>query len=237
LFYLGAGTSGRLGVLDASEIPPTFSAPAELVQGLMAGGDRALRDAVEGAEDDAVQGAADILGCALRAGDVVVGISANGGAPYVRGALEAARASGCVTAIVTCNPLKPDAFVPDHTILLSTGPELVAGSTRLKAGTATKLALNMLSTLTMVQLGKVHDNLMVDVRISNKKLRVRAERLVGRLTGLDAVASGALLDQAGGRVKVAAVMRAQGVDCGRAEALLAKSGGFLRPWLDLRTPG
>lgn len=237
LFYLGAGTSGRLGVLDASEIPPTFSAAPELIQGLMAGGDHALRHAVEGAEDDAVQGAKDICARELRAGDVVVGISANGGAPYVRGALEAAKAAGCITGIVTCNPLKPEAFVPDHTILLPTGPELIAGSTRLKAGTATKLALNMLSTLAMVALGKVHDNLMVDVRISNQKLRVRAERLVARLTGLDGAASGALLDRAGGRVKVAVVMRAQAVEAARAEALLAESGGFLRPWLESRNPG
>jgi N-acetylmuramic acid 6-phosphate etherase len=219
-------------VLDASECPPTFSADPEQVQGVIAGGDRALRDAVEGAEDDADAGRDDLRARGVRAGDVVVGVSANGGAPYVRGALAAARAAGAVTAMVTCNPLRPDAFVPDHVVLLPTGPELVAGSTRLKAGTATKLALNMLSTLTMVALGKVHDNLMVDVRISNRKLKLRAERLVARLTGASEAEAAALLQGAGGRVKVAAVMHHRGVDAARAEALLASSGGFLRPWIE-----
>lgn len=231
IFYVGAGTSGRLGVLDASECPPTFSAEPELVQGIIAGGERALREAVEGAEDDAEAGRADLLARGARAGDVVVGISANGGAPYVRGALTAARGVGAVTAIVTCNPLRPDAFRPDHVVLLPTGPELLAGSTRLKAGTATKLALNMISTLTMVALGKVHDNLMVDVRVSNRKLALRAERLVARLTGLDVAAAAALLARAGGRVKLAAVMHHQGVSMERAAAMLGESGGFLRPWL------
>ncbi len=233
LFYVGAGTSGRLGVLDASECPPTFSVDPAMVRGIIAGGERALREAVEGAEDDAEAGRADLHACGARAGDVVVGISANGGAPYVRGALVAARGLGARTAIVTCNPLRPEAFEPDHVVLLPTGPELVAGSTRLKAGTATKLALNMISTLTMVALGKVHDNLMVDVRVSNRKLQLRAERLVTRLTGLEAAAAAALLARADGRVKVAAVMHHQGASMEEAEAMLAQSGGFLRPWLSI----
>jgi N-acetylmuramic acid 6-phosphate etherase len=231
LFYLGAGTSGRIGVLDASECPPTYSTPPDLVQGLIAGGEFALRHAVEGAEDDAAAGAGDLTGRGLRAGDVVVGISANGGAPYVRGALHAARAAGAVTAIVTCNPPPPSLGDVDHVVLLPTGPELVSGSTRLKAGTATKLVLNMISTLTMVALGKVHDNLMVDLTVSNQKLRVRAERLVMRLTGLGQDAAGEVLRAAGGRVKLAAVMHHQGVDAEAAEALLAGSAGRLRPWL------
>lgn len=231
LFYVGAGTSGRLGVLDASECPPTFSSPPEQVQGLIAGGDFALRHAVEGAEDDAVSGAADLMARAVTSRDVVVGISANGGAPYVRGALEAARAAGATTALLTCNPLARGAFVPDIAIVMPVGPEIVAGSTRLKAGTATKLALNMLSTLAMVQVGKVHDNLMVDVTISNRKLAVRARRLVERLTGLAPERASALLDSAAGRVKVAVVMHHQSVSAEDADAMLASSRGVLRAWL------
>lgn len=231
LFYVGAGTSGRLGVLDASECPPTFSSPPEQVQGLIAGGDHALRHPVEGAEDDAEAGAAAIRERAVGARDVVVGISANGGAPYVRGALEAARAAGATTALLTCNPVAPGAFQPDIAIVMPVGPEIVAGSTRLKAGTATKLALNMLSTLAMVQVGKVHDNLMVDVTISNRKLAVRARRLVERLTGLGPDAAEALLTAASGRVKVAVVMHHQAVGAGEALRKLDESRGVLRPWL------
>ncbi|MEB3328343.1 MAG: anhydro-N-acetylmuramic acid kinase [Candidatus Sericytochromatia bacterium] len=231
LFYLGAGTSGRLGVLDASECPPTYSTPPDLVQGLIAGGDAALRQAVEGAEDDEAAGATELRSRGLRAGDVVVGLSANGGAPYVRGALQAAQAIGAVTALVTCNPPPASLATPDHVIVLPTGPELVSGSTRLKAGTATKLVLNMITTLTMVALGKVHDNLMVDLTVSNQKLRVRAERLLQRLTGLDEEAAGRLLRAAGGHVKLAVVMHHQGVEVEAAGALLVRSSGRLRPWL------
>lgn len=231
LFYVGAGTSGRLGVLDASECPPTFSSPPELVQGLIAGGEPALRQAVEGAEDDRAAGSRDLLARGLTAKDVVVGLSANGGAPYVQGALAEAREKGATTALVTCNPLRSGLVVPDHLIVLPVGPEVLAGSTRLKAGTATKLVLNMISTLSMVRIGKVHDNLMVDVQVSNAKLKVRARRLVERLTGLSPEDAEGLLDRAGGRVKVAAVMHHAGVDAGRAQALLAESRGFLRPWL------
>jgi N-acetylmuramic acid 6-phosphate etherase len=218
-------------VLDASECPPTFSSPPDQVQGLIAGGDHALRHPVEGAEDDAEAGAGAIRERAVGPRDVVVGISANGGAPYVRGALEAARAAGATTALLTCNPLAPGAFQPDITIIMPVGPEIVAGSTRLKAGTATKLALNMLSTLAMVRIGKVHDNLMVDVTISNRKLAVRARRLVERLTGLGPEAAEALLAAAAGRVKVAVVMHHQAVDADGALRKLAESQGVLRPWL------
>lgn len=231
LLYVGAGTSGRLGVLDASECPPTFSSPPEQVVGLIAGGDHALRHPVEGAEDDAEAGAAAMRDQAVGPKDVVVGISANGGAPYVLGALAEARARGAVTAIVTCNPPAPDRFRPDVAIVLPVGPEILAGSSRLKAGTATKLVLNMLSTLSMVQVGKVHDNLMVDVTVSNKKLAIRARRLVERLTGLAPEAAEALLDKAGGRVKLAAVMHHQGIGADEAAERLTSSGGRLRPWL------
>lgn len=231
LLYVGAGTSGRLGVLDASECPPTFSADPEMVQGLIAGGETALRNAVEGAEDDAEAGAAVVAERGVGAHDVVVGLSANGGAPYVRGALEAARSRGATTMIVTCNPVPPTAFQPDVAIVLPVGPEIVAGSTRLKAGTATKLVLNMLSTLSMVRIGKVYDNLMVDVRVSNRKLAVRARRLVERLTGLGEAEAEALLGRAEGRVKRAAVMHHRGVEAIEADRLLAESGGALRPWM------
>jgi N-acetylmuramic acid 6-phosphate etherase len=231
LFYVGAGTSGRLGVLDASECPPTFSSDPAQVQGVIAGGDKALRDAVEGAEDDREQGARDLQARGLGPADYVVGISANGGAPYVQGALAAAREVGAGTALITCNAVRPELVQPDQAIVLPVGPEVLSGSTRLKAGTATKLALNMLSTLAMVKLGKVHDNLMVDVRVSNKKLQARAERLVGRLTGLEPSSAQALLAAAGGSVKRAAVMHHAGVDGPGADGLLAKSEGFLRPWL------
>lgn len=235
LFYVGAGTSGRLGVLDASECPPTFSVPPEWVQGVIAGGDRALREAVEGAEDDADAGAGDLAARGCGPLDVVVGVSANGGAPYVRGALAYARAQGAFTALLTCNP--PPAATPfDLAVVLNVGPEVLSGSTRLKAGTATKLALNMVSTLAMVRLGKVHDNLMVDLRVSNHKLQARACRLVQRLTGLEPDAAAALLARADGRVKRAVVMHALGVEADEAARRLAESDGFLRPWLEKVAP-
>jgi N-acetylmuramic acid 6-phosphate etherase len=206
------------------------------VQGIIAGGETALRNAVEGAEDDFEAGGADLRARGLSELDVVVGISANGGAPYVQGAFAEAIAVGARTALITCNPLRPDMSPVDHPIILPVGPELLAGSTRLKAGTATKLALNMISTLSMVQLGKVHDNLMVDVRVSNAKLKARARRLVERLTGLEADAAEALLARAGGRVKRAVVMHHMNVEPSRAEALLVESGGFLRPWVNKAEP-
>ena len=179
LFYVGAGTSGRLGVLDASEIPPTFGAPPELVQGIIAGGERALHHAVEGAEDQPAAGAFAIVDRGVRAGDVVCGIAASGRTPFVLGALAAARKAGAHTLLLTCNPARArGAEKWDVEIDLPTGPEIVTGSTRLKAGTATKLVLNLLSTCAMVRLGRVRGNAMVDLRISNEKLRDRGARLV-----------------------------------------------------------
>jgi N-acetylmuramic acid 6-phosphate etherase len=206
LFYVGAGTSGRLGVLDASEIPPTFGAPPELVQGIIAGGAPALRRAVEGAEDQPEAGAFAVLERGARAGDVVCGLTASGRTPFVLGALERARALGARTILISCNPARGRPYEPgrplwDVEIHLPTGPEIVTGSTRLKAGTATKLALNMLSTITMIRLGRVRGNAMVDLRISNAKLRDRGTRLVSRALGIPYDDARARLESAGWNVR------------------------------------
>jgi N-acetylmuramic acid 6-phosphate etherase len=181
LFYVGAGTSGRLGVLDASEIPPTFSAPPELVQGIIAGGVSALHRSVEGAEDEPGGGALAIDERGVTGPDIVCGISASGRTPFVLGALAEAKKRGAQTILLSCNPEKPRAEAADLEIDLATGPELLTGSTRLKAGTATKIALNIISTGAMVALGKVRGNLMIDLAISNTKLRDRAARLMAEL--------------------------------------------------------
>ncbi len=202
LFYIGAGTSGRLGVLDSSEIPPTFGASPELVQGIMAGGVTALHRAVEGAEDQPGAGALAVIDRGVRAGDVLCGIAASGRTPFVLGALERARALGAGTLLLTCNPARQRAAVPwDVEIDLPTGPELVTGSTRLKAGTATKLALNLLSTCAMIRLGKVRGNRMIDVRISNEKLRDRGARLVVETLGIPYADAMTRLERAGWNVR------------------------------------
>jgi N-acetylmuramic acid 6-phosphate etherase len=204
LFYVGAGTSGRLGVLDASEIPPTFGAPAELVQGIIAGGASALQRSVEAAEDDSRAGALAIAERGVKAGDVVCGISASGRASFVRGALRRAKELGAKVLFLTCNPVTDTlANEFDLRIELPTGPELLTGSTRLKAGTATKVALNILSTGAMVQLGRVRGNLMIDLTATNEKLRDRAMRLVARLAGCDDGKAAALLTQNGWNVRAA----------------------------------
>lgn len=203
LFYAGAGTSGRLGVLDASEIPPTFSAAPELVQGIIAGGVRALHSAVEGAEDQFEGGAESVTGRGVRAGDVVCGITASGRTPFVLGALRQARRLGARTMLLTCNPARTHGERWDVEIDLGTGPELVTGSTRLKAGTATKVALNILSTCAMVRLGKVRGNLMIDMNASNAKLRDRAIRQVCELSGLSYESARERLVRAGWSVRVA----------------------------------
>jgi N-acetylmuramic acid 6-phosphate etherase len=185
LFYVGAGTSGRLGVLDASECPPTFRTPPELVQGIIAGGNRALWRSVEGAEDDVQAGAASITARRVSAADVVIGISASGTAPFVWGALGAAHRRRATTLLLCFNPHVriPASMRPTMVLAVDLGPEVLTGSTRLKAGTATKLVLNLFSTLAMVQLGKVRSNLMIDLNPSNRKLRQRAVRIVQELTG------------------------------------------------------
>ncbi|NIA14762.1 MAG: N-acetylmuramic acid 6-phosphate etherase [Nitrospiraceae bacterium] len=232
LVYVGAGTSGRLGVLDASECPPTFGVPAGTVVGIIAGGERALRHSVERAEDDIQAAVRDLAALTPPIGrsDVVVGLTASGATPYVLAALAEARTSGATTAIVTCNPPPPGAA---HTaIVLSTGPEVVAGSTRLKAGTATKLVLNTISTAAFALRGLVYEGHMVGVVPSNAKLRRRAARTIAALTGVDSERAQALLDQSGGRIPVAVLMARQGLTPEDAERKLLERGGSLRGVLE-----
>ncbi|MBV9879506.1 MAG: N-acetylmuramic acid 6-phosphate etherase [Gemmatirosa sp.] len=229
LFYAGAGTSGRLGVLDASECPPTFGVDFDMVQGMIAGGEAAMFRAQEGAEDSPAGGARDVDARGVTARDVVVGIAASGTTPYVRGALARAREIGATTALVACSP-PPEATlaVTDIPIVVVTGPEVVTGSTRLKAGTATKLVLNMLTTGAMIRIGKTYGNLMVDLRPTNAKLVDRSERIVMEVSGADRDAARATLDASGGSVKLAIVMHALGVDRAAAERALADAGGVVR---------
>src|SRR5579872_3598147 len=226
LLYVGAGTSGRLGVLDASECPPTFGTDPQMVQGIIAGGLDALVRSQEGAEDVAADGAAAIDVRGVGPNDVVVGIAASGTTPYVRGALERAKERGARTVIVACSP--PPACVVeqvDIAILPFTGPEVVTGSTRLKAGTATKLVLNTITTGAMIRLGKTYGNLMVDLQATNAKLRDRAERIVCEVCGVTAEAARELLRAADGSVKLAIVMNKLGVDATAARDALAEEGG------------
>jgi N-acetylmuramic acid 6-phosphate etherase len=230
LHYVGAGTSGRLGYLDASEMPPTFGTPRDLVCAHIAGGVEALTRAIEGAEDDGDAGAAEMRDH-VAAGDAVIGISASGGAPYVVRAIETARAIGAYTVGVANSEEAPLHRVAQTAIVLRSGPEPLTGSTRLKAGTAQKLLLNTISTAAMVRLGKTFDNLMVDMVATNEKLRGRAQRLVSTITGLDADAARALLGAAAGNVKVASLMGRRGIDAASARALLTERGGSLRACL------
>lgn len=231
LIYVGAGTSGRLGVLDASECPPTFGVSEGVVVGLIAGGARALTHAVEGAEDDAAQGAADLAALALTPNDIVVGIAASGRTPYVLGALSHARASGCRTVALTCNPGSALAALADIAIEPSVGPEVLTGSTRMKSGTAQKLVLNMLSTGTMIRIGKTFGNLMIDIQPGNRKLAARAARIVAEATGCTPERAETLLAHAGA-VKTAILMELAGIDAETASQRLARAGGVLRAALD-----
>ncbi|HEY1964425.1 MAG TPA: N-acetylmuramic acid 6-phosphate etherase [Acidobacteriaceae bacterium] len=227
LFYVGAGTSGRLGVLDASECPPTFNAPSTLVQGLIAGGEYALRHSVEGAEDSPELGATDLRAHGFGAKDVLAGIAASGRTPYVLGAMDYARSLGANTIGVSCVPGSAVARAAEIAITPAVGPEVVTGSTRLRAGTATKLVLNMLSTGAMIRLGTVYSNLMVNVQPSNEKLADRAERIVVELTGLPRDQARALFREAGS-IKTAVLMHAHGLSREKAEALLRDAHGHLR---------
>lgn len=227
LHYFGAGSSGRIGVLDASEMPPTFGTDPSLVCAHIAGGHDALTRAVEGAEDDAVAGTAAVEACA-SARDAVVGLSASGGAPFVVGAVERARMLGAYTIGISSVEDSALLRAVELPVFVGTGAEAVSGSTRLKAGTAQKIALNTLSTAVMVRLGKVYDNLMVDVVAGNAKLRTRAIRLVRHLTGADEERARQLLAAAGGRVKVAAVIARRNVGAEEAIALLEQNRGSLR---------
>jgi N-acetylmuramic acid 6-phosphate etherase len=229
LFYIGAGTSGRLGVLDASECPPTFSVPPTLVQGLVAGGDTALRKSSEKSEDSREQGAADLLAAgfgASNAPDTLVGIAASGRTPYVIGAMEAAKKLGTLVISLTCVEGSEMARVADIAIAPVTGPEVITGSTRLKAGTATKLVLNMLSNGVMIRTGAVYGNLMVNVQPTNDKLIDRAQRIIAEATGVDRTTAGKLLTEAGS-VKVAIAMQKLGLDRAAAEAKLKAAAGSL----------
>ncbi|HUN28753.1 MAG TPA: N-acetylmuramic acid 6-phosphate etherase [Alphaproteobacteria bacterium] len=219
LHYVGAGTSGRLGVLDAAEMPPTFATPPDMVCAHIAGGERALRHAVEGAEDNAEEGRRAMVDHVAPV-DVVIGISASGGAPYVVAALEQARSIGALTVAITSSDSSALVRAAVEAIVLPTGAEVLSGSTRLKAGTAQKIALNTLSTAIMVRMGKVYDNLMIDVVATNEKLRARARRLVRTLTGVDDARAQAALERAEGSAKVAVVMLARTVDAEQARALL-----------------
>ncbi|MGQ9889996.1 MAG: N-acetylmuramic acid 6-phosphate etherase, partial [Aggregatilineales bacterium] len=232
LIYVGAGTSGRLGLLDAVECVPTFGVAPETVQALIAGGTAALARAVEGAEDDRAAGRADLLALNLTAQDAVVGIAASGRTPYVVAALEAAAETGALTVGVACSVPAPALDAAQIRIAVLTGPEVIAGSTRLKAGTAQKMVLNMLSTGAMARLGKVYGNLMVDVRATNQKLAARARRIVAQLGQVDEDTAARLLAQAGGAVKPAVVMARRGVDAAEAQRLLDQAGGFLRCVID-----
>lgn len=228
LFYIGAGTSGRLGVLDASECPPTFCTPPELVQGIIAGGAGALIRSSEDLEDRSEDGASAIANRGIHELDVVVGITAGGTTPYVQGALHCAKQRGAKTICISCVPKEQVSIDVDVDIRLIVGPEILAGSTRLKAGTVTKMALNILSTSVMVKLGKVYGNLMVDVAVTNRKLFDRAVRIIQQLTDLSREESAFLLEKSGRKVKLALLMHWTGLDQEKGEKLLLENQGDLR---------
>ncbi len=228
LFYVGAGTSGRLGVLDAAECPPTFCSPPELVQGIIAGGAGALVRSSEDLEDRAEDGAEAIAHRQITELDVVVGITAGGTTPFVHGAIQAARQRGAKTILIACVPTEQVSTEADLDIRLLVGPEVLAGSTRLKAGTVTKMALNILSTGVMVRVGKVYGNRMVDVAVTNKKLHDRALRILQDLTNLSREEAGYLLESSGRRVKLALLMHWTGLDSQESDRLLAEHQGNLR---------
>ena len=238
MFYIGAGTSGRLGVLDASECPPTFSVDAELVQGLIAGGDSALRLSSEHSEDSREEGARDLEQAGFAAGgkpDTLVGIAASGRTPYVLGAMEYAKGVGALTVGLSCVPGSALAQVADVAITPATGPEVLTGSTRMKAGTATKLVLNMVSTGVMVRTGATFGNLMVNVRPTNAKLVDRAKRMIADATGCDRATAAELLKASGMSVKTAIVMQELGLRRADAERALERAAGVLRAALRSRT--
>jgi N-acetylmuramic acid 6-phosphate etherase len=228
LFYLGAGTSGRLGVLDAAECPPTFCTDPRLVQGILAGGAPALLRSSEGLEDLREAGRADLEAVAFAPADCLVGIAAGGTTPYVLGGLDHARSLGALAIAMACVPADQAPMPCDIDIRLLTGPELLTGSTRLKAGTATKMALNILSTGVMVRLGKVHGNRMVDVAVTNTKLEDRALRILRDLAGVERIRAAELLSAAEGSVKVALLMAATGLDAAASRQQLAQHGPSLR---------
>lgn len=229
LIYFGAGTSGRLGILDASECPPTYGVPFDMVQGIIAGGDAAIRKAVEGAEDYEENGANDVIKVGVNSNDVVCGIAASKRTPYVLGAVKKAKEIGATTLFVTCVPREnfdePSVDIP---ICVHVGPEVIMGSTRMKSGTAQKLVLNMITTASMVCLGKVYENMMIDLQMTNKKLIERSKRVVMQVTGVEYDVAEKTLEESGGHVKTALVMILANVNVDEAKARLKKSDGFVR---------
>lgn len=233
LFYLGAGTSGRIGILDASECPPTYGTDPELVQGLIAGGAQAILRAVEGAEDSDTLATEDLKSKQLSALDLVIGIAASGRTPYVIGGLRYAKSMGCKTVSLTCSPDSEMSRVADHSLTVVTGPEVIMGSTRMKAGTAQKMVLNMLTTATMIKLGKVYSNLMVDVQATNLKLKERAKRIVTLATGVSHSQAEEALNATKGSVKLAIIMILAGTSAEEASQLLQAGSGFVGKALTL----
>lgn len=235
LFYVGAGTSGRLGVLDASECPPTFGTPPSMVQGIIAGGFQAIKNPVEGAEDSEEQGIQDMIESSIGKNDVVIGIAASGRTPYVLGAMKEASRRGAKVIGLTNNPNTPMMAIADHMIEAVVGPEVILGSTRMKSGTAQKLILNMLTTTSMIRIGKVYDNLMVDLNPSNEKLVYRAKRIIRMATKASAEEVDQAYAAAQGHVKTAIVMLLGKVDFIQAKELLAQTGGFVSQAVTLAT--
>jgi N-acetylmuramic acid 6-phosphate etherase len=227
IFYVGAGTSGRLAVLDAAELPPTYGTPPKMVQAIIAGGRRALTHAVEGAEDDRAQGARDLNARKLSSKDAVVGIAASGGTPYVLGALEFAKRVGAVTIGVTSNPNTLITKLAHISIVTPTGPEVITGSTRMKAGTAQKLVLNMLSTATMIRLGRVYDNWMIGVALTNQKLKARGLRILMEASGTGVAESTRALRQSGHNLAAALIMLKTGASVQEAMRLLRDTKGHV----------
>ena len=230
LIYAGAGTSGRLGVLDAAECPPTFGSPPELVQGLIAGGKAAMFQAQEGAEDHESNGREALIEAGVTADDVVCGIAASRRTPYVVGAVKYAREIGCKTLFVTCNPREQFDLhdYVDVAICAAVGPEVIMGSTRMKSGTAQKLVLNMITTAAFVRMGKVYENMMIDLQMTNEKLKERSKKIVMTATGVDYAEAQRALDAAGGHVKTALVILLADVDAEAARDRLERAGGFVR---------
>lgn len=232
LFYIGTGTSGRLGVLDASECPPTFGVPTDMVRGIIAGGFDALHSAVEAAEDDPEQGARDIESFGVTAKDAVIGISASGNTPYTLGAIEKAKEIGAISIALTCNPESKMAEVAQISIASAVGPEVIAGSSRMKAGTAQKMILNMISTATMIRMGLVYGNLMSNLKASNIKLHRRARAILAQEAGLAEEDAARIFEEAGNDLRVALVMARATVSRRKAESLLKSSGNCVRRALD-----
>ncbi len=229
LFYVGAGTSGRLGILDASECPPTYGTPPEMVQGLIAGGPKAVFRSQEGAEDVEENGARALEEAGVAPPDVVCGIAASRRTPYVVGAVAYARTIGCKTLFVTCNPRSEFNLAVDVAICAVVGPEVIMGSTRMKSGTAQKLVLNMITTASMVRIGKVYENMMVDLQMTSKKLIERSKRTVMMVTGVDYAEASRVLESVSGHVKTALVVILAGVSAEEAKQRLETTNGFVRP--------